>query len=366
MSELFTTIDDLSSLLKSGRPLLDLRSPGEFTKGAIPGSVNIPLLDDHQRAAIGTCYKQQGEKAALKLGDELISGKVKNERLAQWSEWAKNNPNGVLFCWRGGLRSRLTQAAIQTIGFDIPRATGGYQKLRQTLINQFEDLPIARDYGVVCGRTGTGKTEVLQRLDYAIDLEGFANHKGSAFGKGATEQPTQVNFENQIALTLLRRDQSKLYWFEDESHLIGRCSLPKKLNERLSSYPGVEIVSSIEARTERLVEDYVVDRMAEYRQIYGDQAESQYQTAVFSQFDRIKKRLGGRRHSELRKQIDIGMKNFSRSGDLSAHYGWIRYLLSDYYDPMYRWQQDKKGIHIEFQGNIEEVAEYCSQKSFSA
>jgi len=362
MTEL-PTIADLHELLRTQPPMLDLRSPSEFAQAHIPGAVNIPLLDDEQREAVGTCYKQKGEEAALALGDQLISGEVKEARLKHWGEWVAQHPDGVLFCWRGGLRSRLTQQAIQTLGCSVPRAVGGYQMLRRELLSEIENIPQGEGFGVVSGRTGTGKTDVLHQLSHQIDLEGFANHKGSAFGLGATPQPTQVNFENRIGLKLLQRDSAKRYWFEDESLLIGRCSLPKALHEALRTYPAVELVSSVEGRVDRLLKDYVVDRLKEYREVHGEDYWDVYESSVFSQFDRIKKRLGGLRHSELRAKIETALHQHRVNNDMSAHREWISYLLTDYYDPMYDYQQEKKGREIIFRGEFSAVVEFCNDYS---
>jgi len=356
-------IEDLRELLRVQPPMLDLRSPSEFMQAHIPGAINIPLLDDEQRKAVGTCYKQQGEEAALALGDQLISGEVKADRLKQWGEWAQHNPDGVLFCWRGGLRSRLTQGALAELGFSIPRAVGGYQKLRRELLAEIEQITPSIGFGIVGGRTGTGKTEVLHSLHHQIDLEGCANHKGSAFGLGAKPQPTQVNFENRIGLKLLQRDTSKLYWFEDESLLIGRCSLPKSLHAAMRTYPAVELKASVEDRVGRLIKDYVIDRLVEYRDVYGEAYWDAYESSVFSQFDRIKKRLGGLRHSELRSKIEDALKLHRNNGDIDAHRDWISYLLTDYYDPMYDYQQEKKGREIIFRGEFAEVVDFCNHYS---
>ena len=206
MTEL-RVISDLPALLKANTPLLDLRSPGEVAVSALPNATNIALLDNEQRAQVGTCYKQEGEQAALALGDQLISGEVKAQRLAAWDTWAKDNPNGVLYCWRGGLRSRLTQAALLSLGHDVPRVDGGYKALRHTLLAEMEQAPNA-NLGVVSGATGSGKTDVLLKLSHAIDLEGLARHKGSVFGQGIEEQPAQTSFENAVALKLLHPDKS--------------------------------------------------------------------------------------------------------------------------------------------------------------
>ncbi|MEQ3696423.1 MAG: tRNA 2-selenouridine(34) synthase MnmH [Pseudomonadales bacterium] len=357
MTEL-RVISDLPALLKANTPLLDLRSPGEVAVSALPNATNIALLDNEQRAQVGTCYKQEGEQAALALGDQLISGEVKAQRLAAWDTWAKDNPNGVLYCWRGGLRSRLTQAALLSLGHDVPRVDGGYKALRHTLLAEMEQAPNA-NLGVVSGATGSGKTDVLLKLSHAIDLEGLARHKGSVFGQGIEEQPAQTSFENAVALELLQRDKSSRCWLEDEGRLIGRCCVPPTLQQAMQHYPRVEIEATEEERIDRLLRDYVVNRVVDYQDRYGDDYVRPYREAVLAQFARIKKRLGGLRHSELQSRIEAAFEAYETSRDPYEHRAWIATILTEYYDPMYNWQQSKREGEVEFRGDFQAVVEWC-------
>ena len=358
----FAVMKDLPALLRAGTPLLDLRSPGEVAVSALPNATNIALLDDAQRAQVGTCYKQQGEEAALALGDQLISGEIKAQRMAAWDLWAKENPQGVLYCWRGGLRSRLTQAALSSLGHTVPRVEGGYKALRHVLLQQMEETPTA-NLAVVSGATGSGKTDVLLKLSHAIDLEGLARHKGSVFGQGIAEQPAQTSFENAVSLKLLQREVDVRYWLEDEGRLIGKCCVPATLQQAMQHYPRVEIVASEDERIDRLLRDYVVDRVIDYQACYGEDYVTPYRERVLAQFARIKKRLGGLRHSELQTQIEAAFDAYELSRDPSEHRVWIATILTEYYDPMYNWQQSKREGEVEFRGDFNAVVEWCESAS---
>ena len=355
-------VTDLIGLLRANTPLLDLRSPGEVAVAALPMATNIALLDNAQRELVGTCYKQQGEAAAIALGDQLISGSVKKQRVDDWSAWATQNPTGVLYCWRGGLRSRLTQHALLAEGHRVARVEGGYKALRQTILDEIETMPSAK-MGIVSGATGSGKTDVIRQLSCAIDLEGLANHKGSVFGQGVDDQPSQASFENVLGVKLIQRDPRQRYWLEDEGRLIGRCCLPPVLQSAMQQYGRVEIVATENERIDRLLRDYVTDRVSSYQAHYGEAFFQPYREDVLGQFARIKKRLGGLRHSQLEQQIIAAFDAFERNNDPSSHREWISSLLLEYYDPMYNWQQSKREGTVEFRGEFTAVVQWCEEKS---
>jgi tRNA 2-selenouridine synthase len=170
-------------LLLGQRPMFDVRAPIEFSKGAFPNVINLPLMSDDERHQIGSCYKEQGQEAAITLGHQLVSGTTKNQRVEQWHAFASQHPNAVLYCFRGGLRSKVTQQWLAEAGIAIPFVEGGYKALRTHLIERLDKLVEDVPAFVLSGRTGTGKTEILPQFDRTIDLEGIAKHRGSSFGK---------------------------------------------------------------------------------------------------------------------------------------------------------------------------------------
>ncbi|MBP6534025.1 MAG: tRNA 2-selenouridine(34) synthase MnmH, partial [Arenimonas sp.] len=220
---------DFRQLFLNDTPLLDTRAPTEFAQGAFPNAVNLPLMSDDQRAQVGLCYKRRGQAAAIALGHELVQGAAKAARVQEWADFARRHPEGYLYCFRGGLRSQISQQWLAEAGCDYPRIIGGYKAMRQFLLQALETSLAQGPVIVLSGQTGCAKTQLLQQLINAVDLEGLANHRGSAFGKRVPGQPSQIDFENALSIAFLKRRHAAIarpVVVEDESHLIGRIVLP--------------------------------------------------------------------------------------------------------------------------------------------
>ncbi len=218
-------------------PVLDVRSPGEFSHAQIPGAHSLPLFTDEERKVVGTSYKQQGRQPAIKIGLDYFGVKMKSmveevEKIMGTGQDAAGNAlpaRGVVLvhCWRGGMRSAGVAWLLDLYGFEVFTLTGGYKAFRKWVLQSFE-----KDYSmkILGGYTGTGKTAMLQELKKqghpVIDLEGLANHKGSAFGGiGQPPQPSVEMFENLLARELWR-NKEKTFWLEDESQRIGILNIP--------------------------------------------------------------------------------------------------------------------------------------------
>jgi tRNA 2-selenouridine synthase len=347
-------------------PLMDMRAPVEFSKGAFPNAVSLPLMTDIERQKVGTCYKQKGQQAAIELGHQLVSGKVKAARVEAWAAFAQAHPNGYLYCFRGGLRSQIVQHWLADAGIDYPRVIGGYKAMRTFLIETMEQAVAECDFVIVGGMTGTGKTEVVAQLANSVDLEGHANHRGSSFGKRATGQPAQIDFENRLAIDLLKRRArgQQQFVLEDESRLIGTCSLPLPLHQGMQEYPLVWLEDSFEGRVERILRDYVIDLCAEFIAVHGaEQGFERFAERLLQSLDNILKRLGGERHARLRTIMQEALAEQHRSGAVDLHRGWIEGLLREYYDPMYAYQRESKASRIEFAGDQAAVLEYLRQRA---
>lgn len=348
-------------------PLMDVRAPVEYSKGAFPHTVNLPLMSDLERQKVGTCYKQHGQDAAIELGHQLVRGQLKAERIEAWAAFARANPDGYLYCFRGGLRSQITQQWLkEEAGIDYPRVIGGYKALRNFLIDTTEAAVAECDFVIVGGMTGTGKTEVLAQLDNAVDLERHANHRGSSFGKHATPQPGQIDFENLLAIDLLKKRAAGMQQFvlEDESRLIGICSLPLPLHHGMQQYPLVWLEDSLEGRVERILGDYVIDLSAEFIALHGEeQGFIAFAERLQQRLKNIVKRLGGERYQRLAAIMDEALVEQQRSGAVDLHRGWIEGLLGEYYDPMYAYQRESKAARIEFSGDQQAVVEYLRQRA---
>lgn len=357
---------DYRQIFLSGAPMMDTRAPVEFSQGAFPHTVNLPLMTDTERQKVGTCYKQQGQEAAIRLGHQLVSGDTKAERIARWADFARQHPEGYLYCFRGGLRSQITQQWLKTeAGIDYPRVVGGYKAMRQFLLDTTRQAVEQCDFVLVGGLTGTGKTEVIARLEHSLDLEGLANHRGSSFGKRATAQPPQIAFENALAVDFLKRRAAGLEQFvlEDEGRIIGSCALPLELYQGMQHFPMVWLEDSLEGRIDRILRDYVVDLCAEFLRAFGEASGFELFAARLRQsLDNIVKRLGGERHRRLAAIMQAALEEQQRSGEVAMHRGWIEGLLGEYYDPMYAFQREQKAGRIEFAGDQQAVVEYLQRR----
>lgn len=339
-----------SDLLRQDIPLIDLRSPGEFAQGAFPAAVNLPLLTDGERHEIGTLYKRRGREAAIRHGHELVSGPTRTARIRAWTNFLRNHPNAWLCCWRGGLRSAIVQSWLREAGWAAPRVEGGYKALRRTCIETLDSLAqpaeadAAKRWLMLSGRTGVGKTKVVQSLPQAVDLEGLARHRGSAFGGHEQGQPTPIAFENALAIKYLQH-QGRTLIVEDESRNIGRLSLPEAWFAQMRQAAIVLLEAPMEARIEQIRKEYVNAPLAE-----GLAAAALHERLQAS-LDRIRKRLGGERHRQVGAALAAGFRD-------GGHEHWIGLLLAWYYDPMYDYQLQAKQPRVIFTGRRSEVAEF--------
>jgi len=355
---------DYRQIFLSGVALLDTRAPVEFARGAFPGSNNLPLMTDEERHKVGTCYKQHGQEAAIKLGHRLVEGDIKQARVNAWVEFANANPDGYLYCFRGGLRSRITQQWLHEAGIDYPMVVGGYKALRGFLIDTLDQAAEQCRFIQLGGLTGCGKTELLHRLDNALDLEGHANHRGSSFGRHALPQPTQINFEDALAVDLLRKRETGFDCFvvEDENRAIGSCHVPLELHRRFVDSPLVWLEDSLDNRIERILQDYVIDLSAEFITLKGETAGfDAYAQRLRRSLANITKRLGSERYHRLATIMDEALRVQQQTGATELHRGWIAALLNEYYDPMYAFQSERNTDRIVFRGNHTEVRQYLAE-----
>ncbi|MBW7471423.1 tRNA 2-selenouridine(34) synthase MnmH [Marinobacter sp. F4218] len=356
--------DDYLALFLNDVPLMDVRAPVEFDKGSFPSAENAPLMNDDERHRVGICYKEQGQDRAIELGHQLVSGDIKARRIEAWKRFVAQHPNGYLFCFRGGLRSRLTQQWIRESGIDYPLVKGGYKALRRFLIDSLEDRIKNSEFRILSGRTGTGKTRVLQQLPNPVDLEGLANHRGSSFGRQVSPQPSQIDFENRLAVAMLKAHHHKggPVYLEDESRLVGRCALPESLRERMASAPLMVLEQPLAQRIAIIREDYVEGMCADYTRRDGEEAGwLNFRDYLLSALDRIRKRLGGERHKQLRSLMEAALERQERQEDLSGHDAWIQALLEDYYDPMYDYQLGQKEGRILVRGGPDVIRDWTKQ-----
>ena len=302
----------LMAFRATGSRVVDVRTPSEFSGGCIPGATNIPLFGDDERAEVGTLYHQQGRAMAIQRGLELVRRNLPAiaERIGAVLGPPELGAPTVVHCWRGGMRSHSMAWLVRSMGYDVRTLAGGYKAWRRWVHSKFErPWPLV----VLSGLTGCGKTRLLHHLadlgEAVVDLEGLANHRGSAFGgvgKGA--QPTVEQFENELALALASHGAAKRIWVEDESHNIGRVVLPHRFHQQLRAAPAVFLKVPIEVRRRLIVQEYG-----------GHSYE-----ALAACIHKIARRLGG--------QNVIAAENALRRGDLLT----CTNVLLDYYDRTYR------------------------------
>lgn len=362
---------EYKTILLSNPGLLDVRAPVEFNQGAFPHATNLPLLDNEERHQVGICYKQKGQQQAIKLGHELVSGEIKQRRIAEWIEFTKKHNNTYLYCFRGGLRSKITQQWLHEADIEIARVNGGYKALRHFLVEQLEQADSTFDFTLIGGLTGCRKTQLINQLSNGIDLEGAANHRGSSFGAHALPPSSQINFENQISIDLLRANDAgyNSLTLEDESRFIGSVDIPKNIYSKMRSSPLVVIETPVKQRLQQLLKEYVIDMEQEFIGVTNDheQAFKEFSQYLTDSLLRIRKRLGMNHWQQFDKNLQYALNQHRNNADASYHIQWLEPLLKEYYDPMYSSQLEKRKDFIVFRGTYDECHQYinqCTSKKF--
>jgi len=304
-------IDDF---LAAPGPILDVRSPGEYGHGHIPGAIEFPLFSDEERAQVGICYKQQGRDAAVELGF-AIAGPKFADFIAKARQLAPGRQLR-LHCWRGGMRSGGVAWVLAMAGFQVITLEGGYKAFRRWVR---QALAQPRPLLLLAGMTGTAKTDTLLALatqgEQVLDLEGLAHHRGSSYGGiGMPPQPSTEHFENLIAWQWATTSPHHPVWIEAESRRIGTCRIPDELFRQMQAAPIFEVRRSLHERL-----DYLV-------RLYGE-ADPQ---ALIAATQRIRKRLGGQRTQEAIELI--------RQGALKEAFA----ILLTYYDRAYQYDLDRR------------------------
>lgn len=353
-------------LLRTDTPLIDVRAPVEFSQGAMPAALNLPLMSDEERAAVGTCYKQRGQQAAVELGHILVNGKTKAARLERWLEQCRLRPDGYLCCARGGMRSHIVQQWLREAGVNYPLVDGGYKALRHFAVQTIEaraTWPMI----MVSGNTGCGKTILIRSLPTGVDLEGLARHRGSSFGRTIVEQPSQASFENNLAVTLLKKSEgAPVTWIiEDEGRMIGSRHIPETFRENMTRSPIVVIEDPFEVRLERLKNEYFEQMSAAFLSVSDEEtAWRHYGEYLHHGLFAIRRRLGMERFQQFTMVLDKALEHQRKTGLSDGHLAWLAPLLEEYYDPMYRYQLGKKAGQIVFRGDYRQVESWLRSSSY--
>lgn len=300
---------DITTFLKLSRsiPVIDVRSSAEFSQGHIPGAYNLPLFSDDERAAIGLNYKEAGKHEALLMGLDIVGPKMSS--FIRQAEQIAPGKKILIHCWRGGMRSASIAWLLQFAGFETTLLSGGYKAYRNAVLTTFDRSYVMLILG---GMTGSGKTAILKELaklgEQVIDLEELACHQGSAFGSmNKLVQPTQEQFENDLAFQLNRLDHTQRIWLEDESITIGRIVIPNGLWQQIRSTLILKLEIAKEERIRNLVE------------AYGNLSEQFLAGCI----GRITKKLGGQHAKAALEALE------------RKEYGRVAEIMLVYYDKTY-------------------------------
>jgi tRNA 2-selenouridine synthase len=294
-----------------------------------------------------------------------VAGDLRRQRLEAWMAFARRHHDGYLYCFRGGLRSQTVQQWLRDEGIDYPLVIGGYKAMRRYLIDTLEQSVGRSDLVLIAGKTGSGKTRVIEALATSIDLEGLARHRGSSFGGLLDPQPGQIDFENQLAIAMLKRlhgGTSRLY-VEDEGHLIGRLSLPAVLRDRMRNAPMAVVEEPLASRVATVLGDYIIDLGERYRRRYGEAGTERHRDQLLGGLQRIRKRLGGERYALLSGMMTRAFEDQWQRGDVAGHCEWIAALLEQYYDPMYEYQLSQRSGRRLFGGTRDAVIDWARENA---
>lgn len=304
------TLEELLELKKNKElTMIDVRSPQEFKDATIPGSINIPIFDDAERAEIGTMYKQVSVQAAKERGLEIVSAKLP----AFVKSFAELPGRRAVFCWRGGMRSKTTATVLDLMGIHTYRLTGGYRAYRQWVVERLAQMELQSRFCVITGNTGAGKTAILRRLQEegypVLDLERLAGHRGSIFGQVGLSANNQKTFEASLITQLMQLENAPYLLMEGESKRIGKVVVPGFVLDKKEAGIQLFIDMPLAERARHIVEEY---------------RPSEHKEQLLSAYQHIKDRI----HTPIAKEIELAMQ-----AEQFEHA--VRLLLEHYYDPRY-------------------------------
>jgi tRNA 2-selenouridine synthase len=295
--------------------LIDVRSEGEYEESHIPGAVNIPLFNNEERAQVGTVYKQIGQEQAKQLGLRIASQKLPALVQAVKEAAGKNEP--VIYCWRGGMRSKSVATVLDLMGISVSRLEDGYRGYRESVAEQLARFRLEAKCVVIHGMTGVGKTELLRRLaedgEPVLDLEGMAGHKGSAFGSIGESPRNQRMFDSLLLARLEELEDSPYIIMEAESRRIGRVNMPEFLIEAKEQGLHILLEAPLSVRVKRTLNQYLVE-------------DPEFQERLFGALRSIEKKLPPDDRQFAWQAVEE--KNYDALAEI---------LLVKYYDPRYKY-----------------------------
>jgi len=324
-----------ASVAKESHTIIDVRSPSEYSEATIPGSINIPVFNDEERAEIGTIYKQVSKEAANERGLEIFSAKLPSFI----RQFKKIDTPMTVFCWRGGMRSKTAATVLDLMGIQANRLSGGIRTYRQWVMKELEKEVFSPGFIVLNGYTGSGKTVLLKQLANdgfsVINFEQLAGHRGSIFGQIGREPNNQKKFDSLLIHELQKMKDEPFVYIEGESKRIGKVLIPSFLLDKKENGIHVFIHLPIEERVKNILADY---------NPWG--AEDKFIEA----FNLIKRRI----HVPIAKEIEEKLKEGQFEGAVTL-------LLENYYDPRYEYSTTKQPHENDFVIHADSVEDAYEQ-----
>jgi tRNA 2-selenouridine synthase len=337
------TLEELIELQQKKELItIDVRSPSEFKDSSIPGSVNIPLFNDEERAEVGTLYKQMNVQAAMDRGLEIVSAKLP----AFIRTFREIKEQKAVFCWRGGMRSKTSATVLSLMGIRVYRLIGGVRAYRKWVVDALGHMELPEKAYVLNGNTGSGKTDILRRLKeqgYPIlDLEGMANHRGSIFGQIGLEANNQKTFESLLVQDVRKYKDSPYMLLEAESKRVGKEVLPEIINHFKERGTQLVIDLPMAERVKCIMQEYKPD---------------EHKEECLQAFAGIKKRI----HTPISQEIEAHLKaeRFEEA---------VQLLLEHYYDPRYehathQYNPDQMMVKAQtIDEAVDEIANFLKQQ----
>lgn len=284
---------------------IDVRAPVEYNADHIPGSINMPVFDNDERSEIGKIYKMIGKDEAIVKGSEIAGMKL-GEFVAGINKLPGKNI--IITCFRGGMRSTTIASLLDSLGFSVYKLKDGYKGYRRFISARLEKIELNPPAFIIFGLTGTGKTEILNKIKNSIDLEGMAGHRSSVFGAIGLRPHTQKMFESLLMKRIDDLNNSEFALIEGESRKIGDIHIPRKIMRIINEAPAILIKASMERRIEIILKNY----------------SGQDGNDILSIVNSLEPRIG-------RKNV-LTLEELFKSGDL---FEFTRILLEKYYDPLY-------------------------------
>ncbi|MBI2669073.1 tRNA 2-selenouridine(34) synthase MnmH [Candidatus Woesearchaeota archaeon] len=328
------TISVQEAVLRKKTVFIDTRTPAEFEEDHLPKAINLPILSNDERAIVGTIYKQESKELALQKGVEFFSQRMP-DYIAKVSKY--KDKEIIVYCWRGGMRSRTVTSLLDSLGYTVKQLEGGYKAYREYVRTRLEQYVLKPKFMVLWGLTCTGKTKLLQQFSHSLDLEGLAQHRGSLYGAVGLKPVSQKRFENLLLQRLDELQQEKWMLVEGESKKIGNVQIPPFFYAAMMKGTHVLVKRSMEIRAQEAVKEYFSPAHLE-----------EMKRITLSLF-RI---LGKKRQQEVAELMDTG--NYQEAACI---------LLEEYYDPLYRHTLEKLKFSFEIENEkVEEGARELREK----